>query len=64
MVARRLLFLLPSFFGQAVEPLVEVVESPLNFCQRLVPEDTLLILETPLEEVELLILTKLQIFLP
>ena len=63
-VPRRLLFLLPTFFGQAVEPLVEVVESPLNFCQRLVPEDTLLILETPLEEVELLFLTKLQIFLP
>ena len=63
-VPRRLLFLLPTFFCQAVEPLVQVVESPLNFCQRLVPEDTLLILEPPLEKVELLFLTKLQIFLP
>ena len=63
-VPRRLLFLLPTFFCQAVEPLVQVVESPLNFCQRLVPEDTLLILEAALEEVELLLFSQLEIFLP
>lgn len=63
-VGRGLLFLFPSFFGQAVEPLVQVVESPLDLCQWLVPKDTLLILEPALEEVELLLLSKLQVFLP
>jgi hypothetical protein len=63
-VPRGLLFLLPSFFGQAVESLVQVVESPLDLCQWLVPEDTLLILEPALEEVELLLLSQLEVFLP
>jgi hypothetical protein len=56
-VARGLLILLPAFLGQAVEPLVEVVESSLDLGQGLVPEDTLLILEAALEEVELLLLS-------
>ena len=63
-VHRCTLSLLSTFLGQVKEPLIEGVDSPLYLSQGLVSEDPLLILQLALEEVKLLLLPQLEVFLP